>query len=181
VDSASAPAPRWALVSARAHAVPLVAGLVAAALVAFGPGLGVPGSSILFAMVPAAFGLALAPGRSRGVLFAAGGLCGGAAAVLLLRAHFGIGAATSLLLSGPALALALRVRGRLVVPACVALGIGTNVVAFAARAASKLLVGTPAPTRPLASWISEAAVTYPLAGAVAGLLSGLVLLRSTRS
>ena len=117
--------------------------------------LGIPGHAILRAMVPIALGLALVPRRGAGSLMGAGALTAALAA-----GGGGIGATTSLLLLGPAIDVALS-RGRHVYLALVLAGVASNLVAFAVRG----------------NWTPLSAVTYPVCGALAGLVAAAALFR----
>jgi hypothetical protein len=163
--------------------------------------LGIPGSSIVFAVFPMALGFALVPRRGAGSAMAAGALLAngmlGAAGVRL----DGLGAQTSLLATGPLLDLALRwARGgwRLYL-AFVLAGAASNTLAFIARAAAKLYgigglggrhgggggggggglggglgggVGGGGSGRlPFDIWLPQAVWTYACAGIVEGLIS----------
>jgi len=142
-------------------------GATAAVAVGFAKlGLGIPGHSIVLAVLPIAFGLSLAPRR----------LAGTAALLSALGAvTYGSGAIVSLSLIGPAMDVALRrVRGwwRLYL-ALVLAGMAANLLALGSRAATKLLGFDLAGARPFDSWWLQATVTYTLSGMVAGLLGAL--------
>ncbi len=171
----------------------LLTGAVAAALtnlVRFR--LGIPGSSIVFAVFPMALGLALVPRRGAGSVMAAGALLTtgmlGAAGVRL----DGLGAQTSLLATGPLLDLAVRWanRGwRLYLAVLIACG-ASNTLAFIVRATAKLHgvpgmgarhggggdgggggLGGGGGRLPFDLWLPQAVWTYAAAGIVAGLVS----------
>jgi hypothetical protein len=136
--------------------------------------LRIPGHSILLAVFPMALGLALVPRRGAGSVMGFGAavttLGFGVAGVRLP----GIGALTSLLLVGPFLDLALRWSGpRWQVYGAFALaGVLTNGVAFAVRAAAKLLnLPVRGVGRVFQEWWPQAVATYAAAGLVAGLVS----------
>lgn len=162
--------------------------------------LGIPGSSIVFAVFPMALGFALVPRRGAGSVMAAGALLmSGMLGVAGVRLD-GFGAQTSLLATGPLLDLAVRWANsgwRLYlafVLACAA----SNSLAFLARAAAKLggvpgLGGRNGGGRgggmgmgvgvgggggggrlPFDVWLPRAIWTYAAAGIVAGLLSAAV-------
>lgn len=140
-------------------------GVAAAIGVAYGPGLRTPGSSILFAMIPIAFGRAVAARRFGATVSSLSGL----AVLAILPAHAGLGASASLLLSGPALdaTLARRPNGGVIL---VLAGVATNLVAFVLRAAAA----------PMRSPAPAAIASYVACGALAGLVAAL-LWRSRRS
>ena len=135
--------------------------------------LQIPGHSIVFAVFPMAFGMALAPRRMAGSIMGTSALLTAAALHGGGLASIGSGALTSLCLSGPLMDLALLgVRnGRRVYVALVLSGLASNVVAFAVRAAAKLTGLEPG--RQFAQWWPQAAVSYVVCGAVAGLISAL--------
>lgn len=140
-------------------------GVAAAIGVAYGPSLRIPGSSILFAMIPIAFGRIVAQRSFGGTVSSLSGL----AVLAVLPAHAGLGASASLLLSGPAIdaALARRPAGGLVL---VLAGVGTNLAAFVLRAAAA----------PMRAGLLGSIGSYVACGAVAGLVAA-VLWRARRS
>lgn len=136
--------------------------------------LGIPGHHIVFTVFPFALGLALVPRHG------AGSVMGGAALVAALAVRLlgfrvaGVGALTSLLLTGPALDLALlwARRGPRLYAAFVLAGLLANVAALLVRALAKLAGGPGlAGGRPFAAWWPEALLTYVLAGIAAGWIS----------
>jgi hypothetical protein len=138
-------------------------------------GLRLPGHSIVLAMVPMALGLALAPRHFSGFIMSAGAFGTAAAFSMAGVAHFGAGAFVSLCLMGPIMDLVLtkaRSGWRLYLGMVLA-GISTNLLALASRSTSKLLGLDIAGMRPFGTWWSQAAVTYSLCGAVAGLIGAL--------
>jgi hypothetical protein len=155
--------------------------------------LGIPGSNIVFVAFPMAFGFALVPRRGAGTLMGGAALATTLALWLAGVRLDGVGAQTSLLLTGPLLDVALRrARGgwRLYVAFVVATA-ATNALAFAARASAKLVAlnvagagggrgggggrgaGLGSAGRALDVWLPQAVWTYALAGVVAGLISAL--------
>ena len=156
-------------------------------------GLGIPGSSIVFAVFPMALGFALVPRRGAGSVMAAGALLtSGMLGVAGVRLD-GFGAQTSLLATGPMLDLALRwaKHGWRLYLAFVLACAGSNTLAFFARAAGKLYgigglggqhgggggggAGGGGAGRLLFDvWLPQAMWTYACAGIVAGLLSAAV-------
>ncbi len=138
--------------------------------------LGIPGSNIAFVSFPLALGFALVPRRGAGLVMAGGALATNAG-LALLGAHLdGVGAQTSLLLTGPLLDLALRWRGagwRLYVAfiaACATSNAFAFIVRGIARAAGVRGTGIGG-GRTMAEWWPEAVWTYAAAGLVAGLIS----------
>jgi hypothetical protein len=120
--------------------------------------LGIPGSNIIFVAFPMALGFALVPRRAAGTVMAGGALVTTGALALAGVRLDGIGAQTSLFLTGA------------FIVACA----GSNAAAFAVRAAAKLY-GLPGGGggggRPFATWLPQAIWTYAAAGILAGLLS----------
>jgi hypothetical protein len=141
-------------------------------------GLRIPGHAILRAVFPMACGLAAVPRRGSGAVMGVSAL----ATALLLRAGgspLGVGAATSLALTGPLLDLALwRARsGWRLYLGFAAAGLAANLAAFAVRAGSKSMGLEHLAARPLAAWWSPALVSYIVCGLAAGLVSALVWFR----
>jgi hypothetical protein len=140
--------------------------------------LGVPGNAIVRAALPMALGISLAPRRLGGSVMSAGA-CGTAWVLTLTGAtSFGSGSMVSLLLIGPMMDVALRSArsGWRVYAALIASGIATNLLALGSRAAVKVLGFDPG-ARPFDLWWLQALVTYPLSGALAGLLGALCWFR----
>lgn len=136
--------------------------------------LGIPGSSIVFAAFPIALGFALVPRRG------AGGVMGGAALVTTVVLWLagtridGVGAQTSLVLTGPLLDVALHWAhtGWRVYIAFIVACAASNCAAFIVRAATKGMgLAGMGGGRPFAPWWSQAVVTYAIAGVVAGIIS----------
>ena len=139
----------------------------------------VPGHAILRAVFPMALGLSLAPRRLGGVVMGASawatmGLLGS-----IGDFRPGVGAMTSLCLTGPLLDVALwRTRAGWPVYLSFALaGCLANLGAFVVRAAAKLSGFEALAKRPLADWVTTAAWSYLLCGLVAGLLSATLWFR----
>jgi hypothetical protein len=91
-------------------------------------------------------------------------------------AALGMGAVTSLTLTGPLLDAALwraRRGWRLHLGFAMA-GLTANMAALAVRAGAKLIGVDHAVARPLAVWLPEAVVTYAICGIMAGLISAVV-------
>ena len=159
-----------------------VTAALATALLNFG--LGIPGHAIIRAVFPMSLGLALAPRRMGGMVMGASALGsalvihgGGLAAIG--HGAIGLGAMTSLTLTGPFLDLALwraRRGWRLYLGFGLA-GLGSNLAALAVRGGTKLAGLDPAMARPFAAWWLPAIGTYALCGALAGLISALVWFR----
>lgn len=135
----------------------------------------VPGHSILLAVFPMALGLAVVPRRGAGCAMGISAVLGLGSLQFGGLAHVGLGAVTSMSLTGPMLDLALhRVsRGGRLYLRLVGAALGTNLLALLVRATLKLLTAD-ASGRRLAEWLPEALCTYTLCGAAAGLVSALV-------
>ncbi|MBI4500665.1 MAG: hypothetical protein HY700_05840 [Gemmatimonadetes bacterium] len=136
--------------------------------------LGIPGSNIVLVAFPMALGLALVPRRGAGALMGAAALATTAMMGLAGVRLAGVGAQTSLLLTGPLLDLALSHARRgwqrygAIMLACAA----ANAAAFWVRGAAKLM-GLPGGGRPFDRWWLQAIATYAAAGLVAGLISAI--------
>lgn len=136
--------------------------------------LHVPGHAILRAVFPMACGFALVPRRLGGSIMGASAM---STALLLQLGGFmakGAGAVTSLCLTGLLLDLALwtarggwRLYGGFILA-----GLGSNVGAFAVKAALELVAGSGG-GRTFADWWPVAVWTYPTCGVIAGLVSAL--------
>jgi hypothetical protein len=144
-------------------------------------GLRVPGHAILRTTLPMALGLAVVPRRHAGATMSVGALL----AVLGLAIGGGrlpgIGAATSLILTGPLLDLAVRRArdgGRVYLGFALA-GLASNTCAFLVRAAPKVAGLDLVANRSLGSWILIALVSYAVCGLAAGLLGGTLCFRLT--
>jgi len=153
--------------------------------------LGIPGSSIVFAVFPMALGFALVPRRGAGSVMAAGALATSALLGLSGVRLDGLGAQTSLLATGPLLDLALRWahHGWRLYIAFVLACAGSNALAFIVRAAAKLygfgpglggrgsggggrgLGGGGGGGRAFEVWLPQAIWTYVAAGIIAGIVS----------
>jgi len=138
-----------------------------------------PGHAILRAVFPMALGLAFAPRRMGGMVMGSAAL----GSVMVLKVGgwgtLGMGAMTSLLLTGPFLDAALwRARkGWRLYLAFIVAGLAANVAALTIRAGSKFVGFDHLAARPLAAWWFQAVGTYALCGIVAGLLSAVVWFR----
>jgi hypothetical protein len=163
-------------ISARELTLLLFLGGASAAMAGFiNLNLRLPGHSILISMLPMILGLAMAPRRFSGFIMSASALGTASAFGLAGLAHYGSGAFVSLCLMGPMMDLALiKVRaGWDIYFALILAGIGTNLMALGSRAMSKLLGLDLASMRPFGLWWSQAALTYTLCGAAAGLIGAL--------
>jgi hypothetical protein len=138
-------------------------------------GLRIPGNAIVLSMLPMALGLALAPRRSAGFIMGAGAL--GTAVTLnsIGLGHIGSGSFISLCMIGPVMEFAVKkVRnGWRLYAGLMLAGICTNFLALASRAMSKLVGLDLDGMRPFGAWWAQAAVTYTLSGAIAGLICAL--------
>jgi len=132
--------------------------------------LGIPGHAIVLSVFPAALGVALVPRRGAGSVMSASSL----AAALLLRAGGlgarGAAAMVSLVLTGVLLdaALAGARSGARLYAGFVLAGLGANAAALVVRVALPFAGGGGGGG---GAWLGRALVSYPLCGALAGLLS----------
>ncbi len=159
----------------------LLCGAAAAAATGFiRLGLRIPGHAIILAVIPMALGYALTPRRLAGLVMSAGAFGTATAFSLAGLTRYGTGAIISLSVTGLVMDLALaRARNgwRLYLGMILA-GTGANLLALTSRGASKLLgLDFGGGMRPFADWWSQAAVTYTLSGAVAGLIGALCCFR----
>jgi len=144
--------------------------------------LGVPGHSIVLVVPPFVLGLACVPRRMAGAVMGSSAL----AAALLVRVTaisrgMGSGALASLFLTGIFLdvALSLARSGIAIYALCLAAGLSSNMVAFALRFALKSTALSPGHlARSVSAWWPLAIWTYPLCGAIAGLVSAGLLFRA---
>lgn len=141
--------------------------------------LRIPGHTIVRSVFPMALGLALVPRQGAGVIMGIGAL--GTASLLqgFGGGRLGAGAMTSLCLTGPLLDAALwRARqGWRIYLGLMLAGVVSNLAALVVRGGLKELMPLPIDGRPFAEWFAQAAFTYPLCGALAGLISALVWFR----
>lgn len=137
--------------------------------------LGIPGSSIVFAVFPIALGFALVPRRWAGTVMAGGALATSLALSLAGARLDGVGAQTSLLLTGPLLDVALRwgAGGWRLYAAFLAAGAASNAAAFLVRAAAKLAGVGGGGAGSFGLWWPRAIGSYAAAGIVAGLIGAL--------
>ncbi len=143
-------------------------------------GLRIPGNAIILAVIPMALGYALTPRRLAGLVMSAGAFGTATAFSIAGLTRYGTGAIISLSVTGLIMDLALaRARsGWRLYLGMIFAGIGANMLALASRGASKLLgLDFGGGMRPFADWWSQAAVTYTLSGAVAGLIGALCCFR----
>jgi hypothetical protein len=138
-------------------------------------GLRIPGHAIVLAVVPMAFGLALAPRRLAGSVMSAGAFGTAALLTAFAGARYGSGSFVSLCLIGPMMDVALvgTRRGWRLYLGLVLAGIGSNFCALVSRTGGKLLGFDLPGTRPFGAWWAQALLTYTLCGAVAGLLGAM--------
>jgi hypothetical protein len=153
-------------------------GLLAAATVGFlDLDLRIPGNAILRGVLPLSLGMALVPRRGAGLIMGGSALAGLGALALFGRGA-GLGASTSLVLTGPLLDLAAaRARSgwRLYAAFGVA-GLVANLGAFLVRGGGKA-VSLGGGGRLLADWLTVAPITYAACGLAAGLISAVVFFR----
>ena len=154
-------------------------GVCATALSAFVKlNLGIPGHNIIRVVFPMALGMALVPRRGSASIMGLGALLSAPLFVIVGRS-LGVGAITSLLLTGFLIDLALlgAKPGRSLYFRLALAGVSANLVAMLMRGGSKFLAGGQIDGRPLAIWLPEAAFTYPACGALAGLVSAAIWFR----
>jgi hypothetical protein len=160
--------------------------------------LRIPGNAILRAVFPMALGLALVPRRLGGCVMGGSALVTGLVLQSTGIGRTGVGAVTSLCLTGPLLDLALwgaRSGWRLYLGFVLA-GLSSNLIAFAVRAGARLMgvggsgggggggggggmgggggggMGMGGGAGP--DWWINASISYPLCGLAAGLVSAAV-------
>jgi len=155
----------------------LFAGITAALATTFLDfGLRIPGHAIIRAVFPMALGMAAVPRQMAGSIMGVGALATAATVSAGTHAGLGVGALTSLSLTGPFLDFALwraQKGWRLYLGFALA-GLGANLAALAVRAGTKLIGFDSARGRPLAEWWTTAAPSYAICGIVAGLVSAAV-------
>lgn len=143
--------------------------------------LGLPGHAIVRSVFPLAMGLALAPRSGAGCIMSGVGFISalGLSSLRMADTHAGMGAMTSLALTGPMLDLALRNAraGWGLYVRIMTAGITTNLVALAVKATEKLTASGGRGKKSFASWLAQAAWTYPLFGLIAGAVSAFVWFR----
>ena len=136
-------------------------------------GAGIPGHNILRVVFLMAFGLALVPRRGSASVMGLSGLVTAVFVGVFGRHGLGLGAATSLIVTGFLVDVALlgSRSGRSVYLRLALAGLSANMLALAARGCAKLLEGD------FALWWPKAVVTYPACGLIAGLVSAAVWFR----
>ncbi len=139
-------------------------------------GLRIPGHAIVRAVFPMAFGLAMVPRQLAGTVMGAGALATAVAIKAGGSGAIGVGAMTSLLLTGPMLDLALwrAKRGWRLYLGFALAGLACNLAALAVRGGIKLGGLDSITGRPIAAWLPVAVGTYAVCGVLAGLISALV-------
>jgi hypothetical protein len=141
--------------------------------------LKIPGHAIMRAVFPMACGLAMAPRRGAGSVMGASAL----ASALLFKVGgvgtVGMGAVTSLALTGPLLDVALwrAKRGWRIYLAFATAGILSNLVALTARGSVKMAGLDHIFGLPFAIWWIRAVPSYMICGLLAGLLSACIWFR----
>ena len=141
--------------------------------------LGIPGSSIMFSVVPLSLGVALVPRRGAGAVMSVAALAT-SAALWLAGLHLdGVGAMTSLVVTGPLLDVAGRWHrpGWRLYAGFVAAAAVSNAAAFAVRGAAKALALGGTAGGGLHVWWPRAVVSYAAAGVIAGLVSAAAWFR----
>lgn len=167
-------------VSAAELAVLFLAGLGAALLSAYVKlNLGISGHNIIRVIFPMALGLALVPRRGAASVMGLSALASAATFSLIGAPTLGSGAMTSLVLTGFVIDLALTGArsGRSIYLRLTLAGVAANLAAMLVRGGMKLLAGGKLDGLPLEVWFPKAVITYPICGAVAGLISALIWFR----
>lgn len=143
--------------------------------------LGIPGHNVIRVIFPMVLGLALVPRQGAGSVMGLSGLASAAVFSVAGARGIGAGAMTSLALTGVVLDLALlgARNGRSVYLRLAAAGVAANMVAFLMRGGVKMFTGGKVGAVPFAVWWPKAVITYPVCGAVAGLICAAVLFRAT--
>ena len=145
--------------------------------------LRIPGHAILRAVFPMALGLAVVPRRGAGTVMGVSALLSGLLMRMIVPASgLGLGALTSLTLTGPLLDYSLgRVRGGWRLYAGFALaGLAANTVALVIRGGAKYSGVEHIGARRFSEWLLQASVSYVICGILAGLVSGAVWFQATR-
>jgi hypothetical protein len=146
--------------------------------------LRIPGHAILRAVFPMALGLAVVPRRGAGSVMGISALCTG----LFLRwavpaGGLGIGALTSLALTGPLLDVSLRrAEGgwRLYSGFAVA-GLAANLAAFVLRGGVRYAGLDHPGARAIPHRLVSDGMSYVVCGIVAGVISGVIWFQATRA
>jgi len=141
--------------------------------------LGLPGHNIIRVVFPMVLGLALVPRWGAASLMGLSGTATAAVLTIGRSGGLGVGAMTSLALTGLLLDLALvgARNGRSVYVGLTLAGLAANACAFLVRGGSKLLAGGQVDGLPIELWWPKAAITYPVFGILAGLISAAVWFR----
>jgi hypothetical protein len=144
--------------------------------------LRIPGHAIIRVIFPMALGLALVPRRGAGLVMGTAAVAGAYGMHLMALRSLGSGALTSLILTGILLDAAVRYARRpwQVYAGVVVAAVASNLCAMAVHAVEKVGWLGAAHGGSLATWLPRAAVTYPLCGLIAGLVTAVALFR-TRS
>jgi hypothetical protein len=145
--------------------------------------LRIPGHAIIRVIFPMAVGLALVPRRGAGLVMGTAAAVGAVGMNLMAIGSLGSGAMTSLILTGVLLDVAVRFACRpwQVYAGVVAAAVASNLCAMAVHAAEKVGWLGAAHGGSLATWLPRAAVTYPVCGLIAGLVTALALFRTRAS
>jgi hypothetical protein len=135
-----------------------------------------PGQAILRSMLPLALGMAAVPRYGSGCVMSMSSLLT-IGCLRLGTSELGVGAMTSACLVGVLLdaALLYAKRGWQLYGGFVLAGLTGNLAAMAARGGKKFIGLDDLLDRPWDQWLSQATVTYPLFGIVAGLVSSILL------
>lgn len=141
--------------------------------------LRLPGHAILRVVFPLAVGLALAPRRQSGAVMSSLGVAFVVLYNVVLAAGIGLGAMTSLALTGPVLEIASRSArpGWRLYLRFAAAGLLINLLAFAVRWGAGAVGVDRLPKWQVGGGWPLAAGSYALCGAIAGLVSAAILFR----
>ena len=141
--------------------------------------LRVPGHAILRVVLPFACGLAFVPRHGAGSVMGLGAILGASAWIGIGHRELGVGAMTSLVLTGPIMDVMMRstkphqsLYWRMALA-----GFLANAGAYLVRGGFKWIESPGAGKPLLAAWGGKALVTYSLCGLLAGLVSAFVIFR----
>lgn len=136
--------------------------------------LQMPGHAIVRSVLPMTLGLAIAPRHLGGAVMGASGLATGLLMRFLSSHDLGMGAMTSMALTGPLLDAVLwkqRRGGWRLYVGIVAAGLLANAAAFGVKLTEKLVTGQG--KRRFADWLWASLWSYPLFGLAAGLVAAI--------
>ncbi len=140
--------------------------------------LQMPGHAIVRSVLPMTFGLALAPRHLGGAVMGTSGLVTGLLMRTFTTHDLGLGALTSMALTGPlldAVLWRLRSGGWRLYVGIVTAGLIANAAAFLVKLTEKLATGQG--KRRFADWLWASLWSYPLFGLAAGLIAAFVFFK----